>query len=338
MNSKMIIATLAAAVSGVMPLLHGCKESKPRSNDVAVIEIPHIVKDSIDSSRVKAHCTPYSLDSMGITLGSVLDIAYADSCFYILDDQGQVIAYPINTAKEVSSMHRIGPGPEEYMFASDIAIDGDTLYLLDAGSRSIKKYDTEFNYLSSVKIDGMAMGMTAINGNILIGNLDMKTDNHELKIIDSSGIIGSYIECPEMMPEYMVAQTEFSHIGDTILMSPRTQNRIFTYADGKLSPWFEINFEDGTTSLPEPGKIITTHCFPVGGFMLLSSLIDKERVYSVVNQETGQVMSGKISTTSNGYPFFPQWDSTEGLLFGYEPPEDDGNGKILVYDLSITRF
>ena len=338
MNFKTIIATLAAAVSGVIPLLHGCKESKPRSNDVVAIEIPHIVKDSIDSSRVKAHCTPYSLDSMGITLGSVLDIAYADSCFYILDDQGQVIAYPINTAKEVSSMHRIGPGPEEYMFASDIAIDGDTLYLLDTGSRSIKKYDTEFNYLSSVKIDGMAMGMTAINGNILIGNLDMTTDNHELKIIDSSGRADSYIECPEMMPEYMVAQTEFSHIGDTILVSPRTQNRIFTYADGKLSPWFEINFEDGTTILPEPGKIIMTHCFPVGGFMLLSSLIDKERVYSVVNPETKQVMSGKISATSNGYPFFPQWDSPNELLLGYEPPEDDCNGKILVYNLSITHF
>lgn len=308
------------------------------NNEVSVIEIPHIVKDNIDSSRVKAHCTPYSLDSIGITLGSVLDIVYNDSCFYILDDQGQVIAYPINATKKASSMHRIGPGPEEYMFASDISIDCDTLYLLDTGSRSIKKYDTDFNYLSSVKIDGMAMGMTAINGNILIGNLDMKTDNHELKIINNFGISDSYIECPEMMPEYMVAQTEFSYMGDTILVSPRTQNRIFTYADGKLSPWFEIEFEDGTTTLPEPGKIIMTHCFPVGGFMLLSSLFDKERVYSVVNPETGQVISGKISTTSNGYPFFPQWDSTEGLLLGYEPPEDDGNGKILVYNLSINQF
>ena len=334
----MTVKQLSVALISIMPLLQGCKENTQKSDDVAVIEIPHIVKDSIDSSRVKIGCTPYSLDAIGIMLGSVLDIAYADSCFYILDDQGQVISYAINKDNDVASMCRIGPGPEEYMFASDIAIDGDTLYLLDNGSRSIKKYDTKFNYLSSMKIDGMAMGMTAINGNILIGNLDMKTDNHELKIIGNSGLIDSYIEGPEILPEYVVAQTEFSHIGDTILVSPRTQNRIFTYADGKLSPLFEIEFEDGTTTLPEPGKIIMTHCFPVGGFILLSSLIDKERVYSIVNPETKQVMSGKISATSNGYPFFPQWDSPEGLLFGYEPPEDDSNGKILVYNLSITHF
>lgn len=312
----------------------GCKKNI-ESHDVQALVIPSLNTSSIDN-KVKVECDIFNLDFPDIVIGTVIDLEYVDSCFYVLDDRGQVVAFPRYASKNPYSMMRVGNGPDEYLQASSISVDRDALYLLDMATNTVKKYDNEFKYLSSIKLDMMSMGMGVYNNTILIGNLDMKAGNYEVIAIDYDGnIAGKFIEGTPELPEYIVSSAHFCHVGDSLAVLPRTVDTFYVWDGSSLSPRYGFEFTD-KKSTDQPLTLTMTHCFVIGKSVLLSCIFEGKRIYCIATPETGQVISGRIQKTVDGHPFYPRWNSCDGLLFGYEPAEDGGNGNILIYTMQIS--
>lgn len=324
----------ATTLLAILFMSYGCRKKTAEVSEVKIVDIPRLSKQNM--AGVNVECDTFYIDP-GVTIGGVIDMTYSDSCFYILDDQGQIIVMHANGKKDVRVMKRIGQGPDEYINPSNIHVDRDTLYLLDSGGSSIKRYGTDFSFISTIELDFIANGLIAKDGNILVGNLDMKQDNHEIKAIDPSGKKHAYIEGDGILPEYLVANTQFSQKDDSIFISSRNSNNIYKYINGIVSPYMLVDFKDGFSKIPEPGKPMLTHLFRIQDLTVLSCLIDGERTYVIIDGVTGGIYSGKITETTNDHPFYPRWSTRDGLLLGYEPAEDDGNGCILSYKLNIRN-
>lgn len=148
--------TLSILILGsILVALEGCQEKSVNKTSAEYLKI----NVNINNARIipakqwfsSIELIPMETNEESL-IGQWKKAIFHEENFFILDSkQGVIFIYNANGDYLLSSSSKKGQGPEEYMSILDFDINKETntIEILDASNYKIKKYDREFNYLSS---------------------------------------------------------------------------------------------------------------------------------------------------------------------------------------------
>lgn len=328
---------LLALIPGI--LLSSCHMD--HDGNVITVEISDF-RDR-DLSTISISTKEIPLDKGDFMIAPVQSMDFSDSVCYILDRKGMIIRYPLSGDDRPLIVDRHGSGPGEYVMPMSLQVYRDTLYLLDYPTAKILKYDMDLNHIGDISLKIPSRNFHVSRHGIFTENNDIRsipcriilydhTGNSELNMVDVDG--------EQTNDEYIITDMDFRTYRDTTYALDGKGNRLL-YFDGKGMTdlmAFEFNgaatpADKGITHDSMMETAVTTHCFPAGNGKLLSFLSEGIRYYSYIDAQGNAIVSGKISDTDDGYPFYPRWSYGKTPVGYMEGESDDSNGSLLFYSL-----
>lgn len=288
------------------------------------------------ASRIKTR--ELSLDRYSLKIGPVLDIAFGDSAFYILDRFASIIRVPYDndgSAKQIN-IRDIYPG--DYIYPVSLDFSNDSLFVLDMATASILVFDRNFQPEKKMQLRYSTHDLTVQDEIIVATNLELPSDPSPFIIYDMNGNVVNKQTKDIVYDDIdlnIYCQKPFLNIDGNVYALDWNSNRVYSLLGNNLIPIFEFNF--GNRSKPEKEHldtskyVVSTEWFNLGDMTILSYLFNDERFYCFYNCSIGKVENGILHQTSDGYAFYPRWQYA-GELIGYLQSEDStGNGSLLFF-------
>ena len=206
------------------------------------------------------------------------NIIFYHEQIFILDEMTQKILIFSNTGKFLKSHFKQGQGPEEYIRLTDFSIVNENIFVLDMFSRTIIKYDMDFNFIERIKLQKPAMNIAVQkNGNVWVYNIlgPSYEDDFEITKVTKEQITSNFIK-REHPKDYNVRNTTYWADGNVfhslhgeIYYSERYGNQIFKLQDSVPSLYIDLNFGKytipRTTSVFYHENIFFSEKFPYTG-------------------------------------------------------------------------
>jgi len=101
-------------------------------------------------------------------LGHITDLKFKNDYYYVADKSNSIFKFD-RLGNYVSKIHKFGQGPEEYVFIQSFDIDKyNNIHILDLRLRKILKYDRDFNFVSSTRIEDFPRDFAALDNSYLL--------------------------------------------------------------------------------------------------------------------------------------------------------------------------
>lgn len=325
-----VIKTTDASTGHDIPFLH---KKRVHSIDLSNSETRKL--DDI-ASRIKTR--ELSLDRDSLKIGPVLDIAFGDSAFYILDRFASIIRVPYDTDVSAKQVNIKDLCPGDYINPVSLDFYNDSLFVLDMATASILVFDKNFQPVKKMQLRYSTHDLTVQDEIIVATNLELPSDPSPFIIYDMNGNVVSKLTKDIVYDDIdlnIYCQKPFLNIDGNVYALDGNSNRVYSLLGNNLIPIFEFNFGNRSKlekeHLDTSKYVVSTECFNLGDMTILSYLFNDERFYCFYNCSTGKVENGILHQTSDGYAFYPRWQYA-GELIGYLPSEDGtGNGSLLFF-------
>lgn len=117
------------------------------------------------------------LETNDISLISSIDkILCRNQAIYIFDKDSQKVLVFRKDGRFLKSIHHVGQGPGEYIYAADIDVDDSgNIYVLDISSQSVIKYSSDNDSRFDVyKLNRSALDLVVVNDTFLLSRVSKK--------------------------------------------------------------------------------------------------------------------------------------------------------------------
>lgn len=234
----------------LMLILASCKNQLPRENGDAkqlVIDPPQLkfaeYSDLIDSVRyVKLELND------DYPISNICKVALHDSLLYVLNGSSNLLVYN-RKGKFLFKIAEHGTGPNEYIQLTDFSCNSDLsiIDLFDAGGRKILRY----NMYTGEFIQAFSLKKFVYYGMILAENkylcYDNSTDYFEMDLgeKDKCDIIKKVANSYDY--GMVSADHLFKHPNGELGIFCLSDNTIYNFDNGKISPKYTISFKDYLT-------------------------------------------------------------------------------------------
>ena len=248
MKNLLFVATLAC-------FLCSCSESNDKDKDkitqikVDILETPDMeqtkkFQDRLNISLMKLETTDESIFSNVLPT-----IVTSKEDIFFLDHSQEAIFRFNREGKFINKIYKRGNGPQEYLFALDIAILGNSIYVLDRSR--IQQYDFEGNHLNTIPVLRYSRQIVVTKeGNIAVsGGIHCE---YGLTIHNSSGEkIASYFPKAKTFNGWNISRgthNSLKRYGDSFCFTNYFDNNIYTMEGGKIDTLLNIDF--GQNNVP----------------------------------------------------------------------------------------
>ena len=182
-----------------------CKEKKEAINNVSHIDIDLTKKDFYIDKPAFEYFSFIKLETnKECLLKDISKVLCYDNNIYILSlDEPTVFIFD-KTGKFLSKI-KMGQGPEEVLFVSDISINDEKLYVLDM-FKTIKEYDLEGNFIQkkyTFDLNFFSFEFTS-SGLLLFDNNMNKKSDYNIYFYSDSGERKTFLEKKEWMRNVVI--------------------------------------------------------------------------------------------------------------------------------------
>lgn len=237
---KFITSVLTPSIlsAGCVMLSSSCSsrnESKENTVDHFVVDASSFNDDAAERLNSLVTLTAVKLqmpDSLAIKASGtfivnsdckdrfVLEYDYG---FFIFNREGELLTY----------FNRKGQGPEEYNYAKSVAMEGDTIYVLDTGK--IQKYDISGNYIGTISGLETSRGQLAINKSGLIYlQHALNAENHLTVYSTDGSLIANMFPTKEVVRNFMIPSSQemsLSTFESGVVYAPAFEQTIYILDD-----------------------------------------------------------------------------------------------------------
>lgn len=238
-----------------------------------------------------------------------------DSVLYVADVANALFAFDIHSGKNIGVVHNMGQSSHEYTEITAIAGAGDTICVLDKNTRKVVKYDSKFNYLSTVKLSFMPMDFAVTEDGFLFSRLDAADGNSRFVCTDRNGKeTGSCVASTPLGEQIATTRSFTANNADIYLHEPNS-NDIYSWSKGQATLAYKLSFPsyDGKTSGTVP---VVRDFFVTSQSLICSFLFGEKMCYSICTKDGKNVKAGYFDLNS-GRPFSPIAQKADALIGVY---------------------
>ena len=183
-------------------------------------------------------------------IGEIKKLILTNRNIYILDQRRSKSVFIYNRDGKLENViHRVGPGPGEYITSDDMNLDKESnnIVILDGSARKLLFYSEKGQFRSDLKLDFFVNTFFIKNNNFILdkGNTVYKITNFNYIIIKNrqGDDIANLLPIPDFLKEMtIVSYNPLQEVGDTVLYMPSLNNAIYKIYDNKIEKKYQIDF------------------------------------------------------------------------------------------------
>jgi len=279
-------------------------------------------------------------DTALLPVSDVKDVAIDGEVCYVLDSQSLLTVFSLRDGRIIAQSRPLGRGRGEYISPMAIDARNDTLYVEDAGKRSIVCYDSTLCAIGEFPIDEVALDFASVGDGFVMLSLS-EAQKLQLKLV---GETGSMVKAG---PEGQLEADLLSSVCDCIVRDSEgkvyvripMEETIYSLEGDEFVPRWVISYQGERTSGDfDSGAAMLnsgvhhTSCFFVRGEDLLVSFANKGKLcFCYARADGGEPVTGVEPDDGGEIAFCPRWQSGNTLISVETDYETGGGWTVCVY-------